>query len=38
MATDNVTCIAHLIEMLKATGKNYDLERIAQAEIGRAHV
>ena len=27
----NVSCIAHLLEMLQATGKNYDIERINEA-------
>ena len=31
MSSQNVSCIAHLLEMLEATGKNYDIEKIKQA-------
>ena len=31
MSSQNVSCIAHLLEILEATGKNYDIEKIKQA-------
>ncbi len=31
MSSQNVSCIDHLLEMLVATGKNYDIEKIKQA-------
>ena len=31
MSTQNVSCIDHLLQMLQATGKNYDIEKIKRA-------
>ena len=31
MSSQNVSCIDHLLEMLQATGKNYDIEKIKRA-------